>query len=200
MNVQCSPIRELIIYKFKLGYKTMKATKNIYCAKVENAFDFSVLTIWFMKFRSGYKNLDDQARSSRSKTVDSVLQDMEINQARNTQRVSGEFSMSQSSHLFNISKNNQSWQIAVLFTQTLQNFRLIFVINTKKKRRERKLNRKEILNLDKVPNNTSTMTPLKIFWMIEYQLRFWTVVWNLIPWWHFILEIENIQQTLYAVR
>ena len=41
INVQCSLIWELMIYKFKLGYKAAEAIKNIYCAKDEDAVDHS---------------------------------------------------------------------------------------------------------------------------------------------------------------
>ena len=35
MNMQCSLVKELMLYKFKLGHNTAKATKIIYWAKVK---------------------------------------------------------------------------------------------------------------------------------------------------------------------
>ena len=56
-----------MLYKFELGHNTMKATKNISCAKSEGTIDNNTVTRWFKKFCSGYKNLDDQAWSDRPK-------------------------------------------------------------------------------------------------------------------------------------
>ena len=99
MNVQRNLIRELILYEFELGHKAAEATKNIRCAKGEDAVDHSTVTRWFKKFRSGCKNLDDQARSGRPKTVDSeaVFQAIEANPKSSTRKVSGELGISQSS-------------------------------------------------------------------------------------------------------
>ena len=47
-------------YDFELGHNATEATKNIYCAKGEDIEDHNTETRWFEKFRSGYKNLDDQ--------------------------------------------------------------------------------------------------------------------------------------------
>ena len=70
MNVQRSLIRELMFYAFKLGHnETEKKQKNICRAKTEGKVDYSSVTRWFKKFCSACKNLDDQARSYRSKLL-----------------------------------------------------------------------------------------------------------------------------------
>ena len=71
LNVQHTLIHELMPYKFKLCHNAAEATKNISCAKSECEVDHSTVTRWFKKFSSGCKNLNMQARSCRSKTVDS---------------------------------------------------------------------------------------------------------------------------------
>ena len=74
-----------MLYKFELGHNAIEAIKNIYYAKDEGAIDHSIVIRWFKKFHSGCKNLDNQTRSGRSKTVDSMLQ---ANLESSTQRVS----------------------------------------------------------------------------------------------------------------
>ena len=44
MKVQCRLIQELMLYKFKLGYYTMVATKNICRVKGEDTVDHSTVT------------------------------------------------------------------------------------------------------------------------------------------------------------
>ena len=61
-----------MLYKFEQGHNDAEAIKNICRAKGEGAVDHNTVTRWFKKFCSGCKNLDDQAKSSRAKTVDSV--------------------------------------------------------------------------------------------------------------------------------
>ena len=73
MNVQCNLIQELTLYEFELDHNAVKATKNICCARGEDIVDHSRVTRWFKKFSLGYKNLDNQVRSGRSKTVDSKI-------------------------------------------------------------------------------------------------------------------------------
>ena len=82
MNVQHSLIRELMVYKFELSHKNVETIKNICCAKGEAEVDLSTVTRWFMKFYSGCKNLDDQARLSRPKTVDSEANSKSIRRTR----------------------------------------------------------------------------------------------------------------------
>ena len=67
--------------------------------KSEDAVDDSTVTRWLKKIFSGCKRLNDQARASWPKNVDSkaTLQATEENLASNTQRVSGELDISQSS-------------------------------------------------------------------------------------------------------
>ena len=60
MNVQCGLIWELMLYKFKLGYRAAEVTKKI-CAKCEGAVDHSAVTRQLKKFCLGYKNLNNQA-------------------------------------------------------------------------------------------------------------------------------------------
>ena len=75
-----------MLYEFKLGHNTAEATKNICCVKSEGAVDHSPVTRWLKKFCPGCKNLDDQARLCRPKTVDSksVLQTIAANLVNNT--------------------------------------------------------------------------------------------------------------------
>ena len=73
MNEQCSLIQILMLYKFKMGHNSAKATKSIYYAKDEGAFDHCIITKWFKKFHSGCKNLNDQAGSGRPKTMNSEI-------------------------------------------------------------------------------------------------------------------------------
>ena len=94
--------------------------------------------IGYKKFHPVYKNLNDQARSGKPKTVDSeaLLQTMEANPVGNTRRVSGEFSISLSSvvhHLHNLSKSISSSRIVFHFRKILQNFWLTLVILACKK-------------------------------------------------------------------
>ena len=56
---------------FKLDHNAMEAAKNICCVKGERKVDHCTAPRWFKKFSSGCKNLDNQARSYRIKTVDS---------------------------------------------------------------------------------------------------------------------------------
>ena len=88
-----SLIRELILYKFKMGHHTTKETKIIFCVKGENTVDCRTVIRWFKKYRLGCKNLSNQVRSGRPKTVDSaaVLQVIKVSQMSSTWRVSGEF-------------------------------------------------------------------------------------------------------------
>ena len=60
-----------MLYKFELGHNIVEATKKICCAKGEGAVDHSKVARWFKKFYLGCKNFDDQAKSSKPKTVDS---------------------------------------------------------------------------------------------------------------------------------
>ena len=65
-----------------MDHNAVEATKNICCAKGEDAVDHRTITEqWFKKFHSGCKNLKNQARLGRPKTVDfkAVLQAIETN-------------------------------------------------------------------------------------------------------------------------
>ena len=72
----------------------MEATKDIYGAKCESTLDHN--TWYFKKFYSEYKNLDDQAKLGRPKTMDSgaMLQAIEVNLSFSTQRVLSKLSIS----------------------------------------------------------------------------------------------------------
>ena len=73
----------------------MEPTKNICYTKGEGAVVYSTVSRWVEKFCSGYKNLNDQIRLDRPKTVDSkaMLQAIEANPVSYNQRVSGKFSI-----------------------------------------------------------------------------------------------------------
>ena len=67
-------------------HNVTKATKNICWTEREDAVDHSIVTRWFKEFRSGCKNQDDQASSSRSESMNTVavLQAIEANLAIST--------------------------------------------------------------------------------------------------------------------
>ena len=67
----------------------MEATKNIYCAKDEDAVDHKTVTKWFKKFHLDYKNLSDQPWSGKPKTMDynAVLQAIAANLASSTKNI-----------------------------------------------------------------------------------------------------------------
>ena len=107
---------------FKVDPDAMEAIKNICCAKGEGAVD----NISFKKFCPSFKNVDNQARSGRPKTIDSdsVLPAMETNLASNTWRVSGNLSFTQSSvihYLHDLDKSIQICTIVSHITKILQN-------------------------------------------------------------------------------
>ena len=100
-------ICELILYLFDLDHNTIEAIKNIYCVKNEGTFNHITETRLFKKFNLSCKNLNNLARSGRTKTMPK-FQGIEANLARSTRRVSGEVSISQFSvvhHLHNIGKS-----------------------------------------------------------------------------------------------
>ena len=78
-----------MLHEFKLGRNATKATKSICCAKDEGVIDHSILTKWFKKFCSGYKNLNKQERSGRPKTMDfkAVLQAIETDPVQHLESI-----------------------------------------------------------------------------------------------------------------
>ena len=52
-----------MIHEFELSYNTAEATKNICCAKGKGTVEQNTVTLWFNKFGSDEKHLDDQAES-----------------------------------------------------------------------------------------------------------------------------------------
>ena len=78
-----------MLSEFNPIHNVTKATKNIYSTRSESAIDHSTVTIWSQKFYSNRKNVDDQARSSRSKSVD-----FEADPVSSIRRVSGELCIS----------------------------------------------------------------------------------------------------------
>ena len=77
----------------KFQSSTLATTKS------EGKVDHSTVTRWFKKFHTGRKDLNNQARSDRPKSMDSmaVLEAIEANLASNTWRVSDKLVISQSS-------------------------------------------------------------------------------------------------------
>ena len=117
-NAQRSLIQELMFSEFTLSHNAVEATKSICCAKGEGTVDHSTVKRWLKKFRSDSKNLDNQTRSGRPKTVDYVilLKAMEINSASSTRRVWSKLGISQSSvvrHLYDLCKNIWSCRIII---------------------------------------------------------------------------------------
>ena len=88
-----------------------------------SAVDHSTLDIWLMKLCSGCINLNDQARSSRLRTVEfvAVLQTIEPNLASSTWIVSGEHGIPKVSvirYLHDFSKwNKSSWTVLHLLSK-----------------------------------------------------------------------------------
>ena len=81
-----------MVNAFKQNHNAIEIAQTIYYVKDESAVNHSTVKRWFKKFRPGYKNLDNQAKSGRPKTVDSVvvLKAMEANSTSSTWRLSGE--------------------------------------------------------------------------------------------------------------
>ena len=52
----------------------MEATKYVYCAIGKGAVDHSTERRWWKNFRSGCKNLDNEVKSSKPKTMDSEVE------------------------------------------------------------------------------------------------------------------------------
>ena len=86
-NLQC------LYHVTKAVDNAMEASKNICYTKGEGVLDHSIVTRWSKKFCSGCKNLNDQAKSGRPKTMDSeiMLQAIEANPVSSTHRVPSEF-------------------------------------------------------------------------------------------------------------
>ena len=132
-NIQHSLIWELMLYEFKVNHNAAEATKNNCCMKDKSAVDHNTVRKWFKKFCIDCKNLNNQARLSRPKTIDSkaMLQAIEANLPSRTQRVAGELSISQSSvviHLYKLSKSIHSCWIVLCITKIFQNFLFILVL------------------------------------------------------------------------
>ena len=86
MNVLCSLIWELMLYKFKLSNNTVEVTKNFCWVKGEAVFDHSTVADSWKFFYLGCKNLHNQARLYRTKTMDfgTMLQAIKANPMSNT--------------------------------------------------------------------------------------------------------------------
>ena len=126
INVQCSLIWELMLYEFELDPNAAEATKNICCAKDGGTVDNSRVTRWLKIVCLGCKNLNNQAKSGRPRSMDSetMLQAIETNLASSTWRVSGELSISQSSlvyYLHDLSKSIHSCQIVPHSIKMMEN-------------------------------------------------------------------------------
>ena len=78
-----------MLYTLELGHNTMDAIENICCVKGEGTVEHSTVSRSFKKICLGYKYLDDQAMSGRSKSMDSkaVLQAKEAHPVSHTWRV-----------------------------------------------------------------------------------------------------------------
>ena len=96
-------ILELMFYELELGQNAVIETRKIGWVKAKETVDHSSITRWFMIFRSGYKNLDNQTMSGRPERVNSeaVFQAIETNPVSNTVRVSDEVGISKFSVVCN---------------------------------------------------------------------------------------------------
>ena len=109
-------IQDLVLYEFDPGYNVAESIKDIRCVKGEGAIDHSTATRLLKKLHSGGKNLTEQAKWGRPKSVDSeaVPHAIEVNLASSTWRVSGEHSMSLSSVsrlLYHLNKNYEAAEL-----------------------------------------------------------------------------------------
>ena len=88
MKMQCSLTWEFMLSNFQLDHTTAKATKNICCAKDEDAVDYKTVNSLFKKFCSSRKNLNCLAQSDSPKNIKykTILQSIEVNQVSSTQR------------------------------------------------------------------------------------------------------------------
>ena len=103
-----------------------EAIKSLCCAKGDGAVDHTTLTRGSKKFRLGYKNLTNQAKSGKLKTIYSkaVLLAVETNPVSNTRGVSGELGISQFSvvhYLHDLRKIIRSFRIVSHITKIWQN-------------------------------------------------------------------------------
>ena len=71
--MQHNLIWELMLSEFELGHNAMEAIKNIFYKKGEGAVDHNRVTRGSKKFNLGCKDLDDQAKSDRPKSMDSKV-------------------------------------------------------------------------------------------------------------------------------
>ena len=122
MNIQCSLIKELMLYEFKMGHNVTEATKNICCVKSEGTFDQNTVNRRFKNFCTGCKKI-------RQGWVGLKLNSeaMTANPVSSTLRVSDELSISQSivvQHLQNLNKSIKSWQIVSYIIKILKTFLL----------------------------------------------------------------------------
>ena len=122
MNMQQKLNREFILYKFKLSHNPTEATKNICSEKSEDTVDHSIVMWWLKKFCIECKNIKDQIRSGKPKSVNSVvsLRAREANPVKSSQRLSGEFNISLSigvHHLHDL----RSGKIILPIAKILQN-------------------------------------------------------------------------------
>ena len=85
-----SVIWENYALQIRTGPEHRKHRLNIYYALSEGTPDQNTVTRWLVKFHTSCKNVDDQTRSARHKTVDSedVIQATEASLVSTTQRVS----------------------------------------------------------------------------------------------------------------
>ena len=109
MNVQRTLIWKLMRYELELSHKAAEAIKNICWEKGKYVVDYSN-----QNFRSGFKNLNDQARSDEPKSGDSeaMFQSIVTNYS-SPRRVSGELTISKSRvihHLHELGKNIRGCQ------------------------------------------------------------------------------------------
>ena len=60
-------IHEVMLFEFELGHYAAEPTKNICCTESDSIVDHSRVTRFLKKFRTGFKYLDDQGRSTLRK-------------------------------------------------------------------------------------------------------------------------------------
>ena len=129
MNVHWSQICELMLYNFGMGHEiTEKKNENI-VQKEKNTVDHNEVTKWFKKFLLDYKNLDNQVRSDRPKTINSkaICQVLEANLVSSTWSESGELDISKFIVVCHIHKLSKICCIVPHTAKILLNFWLTLV-------------------------------------------------------------------------
>lgn len=70
MDVSREQLRLLLLYEYRLNHNAAEAVRNICAAVGSNAISHTTAKFWFIRFRQGNYNLEDETRSGRPPTLD----------------------------------------------------------------------------------------------------------------------------------